>query len=730
LTLIPQCPQCLFANPPCEVAQGTNCFQIGPDNQATAYIRDNDSAPTNHPPFVQLNAPQSGDTFTAPANITLRAYAQDAEDGYTLTVEFFEGTRSLGFGTFVGARCAIPYCPYYELTWSNVPPGEYTLTAKATDSAGATSISNPARITVREANPPPGAKLWEFSHGIVYNDPAVWRDGTIYVPQGNNVVNLYALTPNGEVKWAQVLAGGGSSPAIADDGTIYVARADGQFTFSAYSPAGNVLWSIPLHVSGTFQGFASPAIAHDGTIYVAADGSLDKGLHALRPDGTRKWRFVPTGARVLTPVVGTDGTIYFGVLNDGLYAVNPDGTLRWQLPMTGEHIWAAVGRDGTIYVTGSTSPTKLFAFTPAGVKQWETQIGPAISQHASAPVIGLDGSIFVVADQLYAFNADGSAKWAFDTPGNAWSSLRAPAIDSEGNIYAGLGDFVAVSPSGSLLWSFAANATTSPTLTPDGKIYVGAGDTLYALQANAGLAQSPWPMFQRDPRHTGAAPLITTTRPAVNIVARDPIAVEGPFCFSNWWWTTSWNSGGWVTSAGLVDPNRCPGTNTATFVVRRSGPTNTDLTVSYGIGGTASNGVDYAALSGSVTIPAGKRSAQIVITPRDDTIVEGLETVVLRLQSSPDYTIGTPARAAALIVDNDRPRPPCRLLSDRQFHFCNPATNGYCYRIEASTDLVNWTSVCTNIVTDGALHFIDPDAPPINARFYRALPEPALPPDD
>jgi hypothetical protein len=32
-------------------------------------------------------------------------------------------------------------------------------------------------------------------------------------------------------------------------------------------------------------------------------------------------------------------------------------------------------------------------------------------------------------------------------------------------------------------------------------------------------------------------------------------------------------------------------------------------------------------------------------------------------------------------------------------------------------------------VTDGALHFVDPDALS-NARFYRVEPQPALPPDD
>ena len=135
-------------------------------------------------------------------------------------------------------------------------------------------------------------------------------------------------------------------------------------------------------------------------------------------------------------------------------------------------------------------------------------------------------------------------------------------------------------------------------------------------------------------------------------------------------------------------------------------------------------------MSGSVTIAAGKRSARIVVVPIDDILFEGIETVALKLLPSPDYAMGFPSHAAAVIIDNDRPRPPCVLLPDHQFHFCHPASNGFCYRVEASTDLRNWIPVCTNVVTDGALHFVDPDAPPSNVRFYRVKPEMGLPPDD
>src|SRR4029079_8214325 len=91
-----------------------------------------------------------------PTNIVLRAFAQDREDSVlNLRVEFFEGSRSLGVGTFIGSLCPAPYCPYYTLTWSNVPPGNYTLTARATDRSGVSSTSAPVRIAVGSSQAPP-----------------------------------------------------------------------------------------------------------------------------------------------------------------------------------------------------------------------------------------------------------------------------------------------------------------------------------------------------------------------------------------------------------------------------------------------------------------------------------------------------------------------------------------------------------------------------------------------
>ena len=98
----------------------------------------------------------------------------------------------------------------------------------------------------------------------------------------------------------------------------------------------------------------------------------------------------------------------------------------------------------------------------------------------------------------------------------------------------------------------------------------------------------------------------------------------------------------------------------------RSGDTNTGLTVTYTIGGTASNGVDYVALPGSVAIPAGQHEAMISIVPLDDGAPDITSTVILKLTPSTnkpaDYFLGSPVSAEAVIFDSVAPtrRPaPC-----------------------------------------------------------------------
>jgi hypothetical protein len=128
-------------------------YQVGQPGSAQASIRDNDGPPsTNRPPEVRLAMPTSGATFMAPARIALFAAANDPDGYLTLRyVQFFANDVSLGIRTnFPVLASAIG--PFY-LLWTNVPAGQYTLTAKAVDDHGAMTTSAPVHITVRDSSP-------------------------------------------------------------------------------------------------------------------------------------------------------------------------------------------------------------------------------------------------------------------------------------------------------------------------------------------------------------------------------------------------------------------------------------------------------------------------------------------------------------------------------------------------------------------------------------------------
>lgn len=111
-------------------------------------------------------------------------------------------------------------------------------------------------------------------------------------------------------------------------------------------------------------------------------------------------------------------------------------------------------------------------------------------------------------------------------------------------------------------------------------------------------------------------------------------------------------------------------TDTGEFIVKRTGSTDRPLQVFFDVDGTAEEGVDYARLGRFVTIPAGKRSAEILVRAIPDRETEGDEIVTVRLTHPPTdslaltvpgalvwpaYRIGEPAQARVLIVEDGTP---------------------------------------------------------------------------
>jgi hypothetical protein len=95
--------------------------------------------------------------------------------------------------------------------------------------------------------------------------------------------------------------------------------------------------------------------------------------------------------------------------------------------------------------------------------------------------------------------------------------------------------------------------------------------------------------------------------------------------------------------------------NMGGFTLTRTNDSTNSLSVTYSIGGTATNGLDYDSLTGIAIFDAGASTSFINLNPIDDNLFEGKETVQLILQSDASYTLGKAKSATVNIVDNDQP---------------------------------------------------------------------------
>jgi outer membrane protein assembly factor BamB len=299
--------------------------------------------------------------------------------------------------------------------------------------------------------------------------PAIGVEGTIYMG-GGSPGKLYAVNPDGTLKWVSQNAGAWTTPAICSDGTVCF----GSDELYAVNANGILKWSFYL-----YDGACSDlTVGPDGTLYIGSDK-----LYAINPDGTLQWEFTTLGSAFSSPAIASDGTLYFGSDGGILYATRSDGTLNWSFPIQNQSILSspALGFDGSVYFGGCDN--NLYALNPDGTLKWVFATGSTVQ---SSPAIGPDGSVYCGSfdNNLYALSPDGGLKWKFTTGGGVYSSA---AVGADGTIYFGSSDnnLYALGPDGGMKWKFTTdgNVDSSPAIGPDGSVYFGSDDSkLYALR--------------------------------------------------------------------------------------------------------------------------------------------------------------------------------------------------------------------------------------------------------
>ncbi len=314
-----------------------------------------------------------------------------------------------------------------------------------------------------------------------------------------------------------------SSPTIGADNTIYFGSDDG--LFYAFANDGS---SLPKWAYG------DTAVSDEMTATAALDGSMlylggeDQRFHKLRDEGTSYtylWGQVLGEDLLSSPVILPNGNVVIVTDPDQptdtgfVISYSPAGEVEWRYPIfAGSNSSPAVAADGTVYF--GTDQGDLLAIRD-GSLVWRYSVPPPSNSVNSSPVIDAEGNVYFGADNgvLYKLDASGNEVWTKAVT-NA-SIACAPLLCQDGVVYvAAENDWLfALNPDGSERWRVylkvaagakgrksSLNIIPSPVVDRYGIIYIASSYGVYAVagRVNTGvLMRSAWPMFHRDPRHTG-----------------------------------------------------------------------------------------------------------------------------------------------------------------------------------------------------------------------------------
>ena len=242
---------------------------------------------------------------------------------------------------------------------------------------------------------------------------------------------------------------------------------------------GRELWKLPVYQWNPF-----PVVLKSGAIVLVHDWSLA----AIDRNGNSLWHFPPPGYIAPRPRPG--------LTVDQMFFPSP----------------IAVGSDDSLYV--GSGDGEFSCFSAEGALNWTYNAGPlhGVSFLAS-PVITFDGTVIAISTEasVYAFTGAGEVLWRLHIGPPVRNNIQpSPVLGSDGAIYVlAAGKLVALSARGTKLWELPlpSDAVTSPTLAPDGTLYVATNDkTLYTVQTSSrGLMKSAWPKYQRDPSNSGSS---------------------------------------------------------------------------------------------------------------------------------------------------------------------------------------------------------------------------------
>ena len=236
----------------------------------------------NVPPVVSLTGPVNNASVFAGSSITIAANATDA-NGTISKVEFYNGA------TLLGVDVTSPY----SFVWTNLPAGNHSLTAKATDNQNAVATSIAVAIVAVNPNIAPAVSLTapvnsaNFTTGsnVTITANATDSDGTITKVEFYNGATLLgqSLTAPYSFVWNSVPAGTFTLSVSATD-NIGATTASSSTTIIVSTPALLQL------------GFDSSDAALSGQMTLGYDVTAAMGTYFSVPPGNGRNYYIPAPA--------------------------------------------------------------------------------------------------------------------------------------------------------------------------------------------------------------------------------------------------------------------------------------------------------------------------------------------------------------------------------------------------------------------------------------------------
>lgn len=281
---------------------------------------------SNGAPTVSLTSPTAGQSWAAPASLTLAATASDPEQRVS-RVEFYANGNSLGSDTTTP----------YGMTWSNVAAGSYAITARVFDADGGQGQSSSVSITVTPQNGAPTVQLTSPSAGQSFTvNTSLTIAANASDPEGrmgrvdflvNDAVRGSDTSAPYSVAWAPTAAGTYRIAAVAYDADNMSTRT-AEITVTVSAP----VVTPPRYVTFT----ASP----DHATTVVTNYRLN--VYAAGADTTTATPVATSDLGKPTPdaqqVITVDRGSFFTALQAGSYlatvtVVGPGGSAQSQPPV-------------------------------------------------------------------------------------------------------------------------------------------------------------------------------------------------------------------------------------------------------------------------------------------------------------------------------------------------------------------------------------------------------------